>query len=155
MATPMKFCFDEKSLSLLRRAGWHSQRNVKTDLYLLNWCKDGYTVFPHALEFARSFGGIHLAHRGYGSDAPDESHFDPSVATRRFDRAWAVDKYEGLAKEILIPVGQGYSGHLTFLIGTQGGFYGGYDDYFCRIGETVEEALANILFGRAFEKLPG
>lgn len=110
-------------------------------------------LFPQALAFARSFGGIRLEHRTYDGSAPDFSHFDACMATRRFDKTWVTDDYEKLAKEKLILVGQGYSGHLTFLIGDQGGFYGGYDDYFCRIGKTVEDALTRILLGSTFDKL--
>lgn len=64
-----------------------------------------------------------------------------------------TDYYEKLTGESLVPVGLGYSGHMTFLVGEGGGMYGGYDDYFCRIGKSVEEAMANILFVRTFEAL--
>lgn len=152
----MYYQFDAKLISILERSGWHPMRKVKTSQYASDWKKEGYQIFRQALEFAESFGGITLVHPAYsGYGASDESLFDPSAATRRLDRAWVIEDYEGLANEVLIPVGQGYSGHLTFLIGDRGGLYGGYDDYFCRVGKTVGEALANILFSKGFDKLSG
>jgi hypothetical protein len=148
-----KFDFDRESFDRLKQAGWSAKRTVDTTLYLLDWQKDGYSVFSKALKFTQSFGGIRLVHRAYGVNTLDQSHFDSSAATRRFNRKWAVDVYEGLAQEALIPVGQGYSEHLTYLLGNKGGLYGGYDDYFCRIGRTVEEAVSNIIFAHQFEEL--
>lgn len=149
----MSYQFDEKLTSALERCGWHPKRKVKTSHYASDWKKDGYQIFRQALEFAESFGGITLLHPAYSGGASDESCFDPSAATRRLDRAWVVEDYERLAKEILVPVGQGYFGHLTYLIGNRGGFYGGFDDYFCKIGASVEEAMVRIIFNKEFNKL--
>jgi len=151
----MSYQFSDELISILERSGWSSMRKVRTNQYVSDWKRDGYKVFQQALDFSASFGEIRLAHPAYAGSAFDESYFDPSAATRRLDRAWVIEDYEGLAMEQLIPVGQGYSGHLNYLIGDRGGFYGGYDDYFCRIGKTVEEAIEKILLGKNFERLPG
>lgn len=149
----MDYQFNEKLVFALEGAGWISRRKVKVSPYVLDWKNEGYRIFPEALRFAENFGGTVLKHPGYNGEGSDESCFDPSAASRRLDRSWVVDDYQILAKEELIPVGQGYSGHLTYLLGDGGGFYGGFDDYFCRIGNTVENALANIIFANGFEKI--
>ncbi|MGJ7555630.1 SUKH-3 domain-containing protein [Variovorax sp. RB3P1] len=149
----MIYQLNPKLTSALGRFGWNSARKIETNQFASDWKKDGYKIFREALDFAGSFGGIKLVHPAYSGELSDESHFDPSAATRRLDRAWVVEDYERLAGEVLIPIGQGYSGHLTFLIGDCGGFFGGYDDYFCRMGKTVEEALDKIMFGGKFQKL--
>jgi len=128
-------------------------RKVETSQYISDWREGGYQIFAQALEFAESFGEITLLHPAYSGGVSDESCFDHSAATRRLDRAWVVEDYERLAKEILVPVGQGYSGHLTYLIGNRGGFYGGFDDYFCKIGASVEEAMVRIIFNKELNKL--
>jgi hypothetical protein len=142
----MSYKFDEKLLAALRPYGWHPQRKVSANKYISDWKNEGYRIFPQASEFSESFGGIKISHPAYSGNGADESSFDPSMATRRLDRSWVVEVYEKLADELLLPVGQGYSGHLTFLIGDRGGLYGAYDDYFCRVGKNVEIAIANILF---------
>jgi hypothetical protein len=149
----MNYEFNGELVSALQRAGWDSRRRVKTSSYVADWKREGYTIFPAALVFAENFGGFLLKHPGYNGEGSDESCFDPSAASRRLDRVWVVEDYQVLAGEELIPVGQGYSGHLTYLLGNDGGFYGGFDDYFCRIGRDVEDALANIVFAKGFEKI--
>jgi hypothetical protein len=149
----MNYEFNEELVSALQRAGWDSRRRVRTSSYVADWKREGYAIFPAALLFAETFGGTVLKHLGYSGEGLAESCFDPSAASRRLDRAWVVEDYQVLAEEELIPVGQGYSGHLTYLLGNRGGFYGGFDDYFCRIGRDVGSALANIVFAKGFEKI--
>jgi len=149
----MNYEFNEELVSALQRAGWDSRRRVKTSSYVADWKREGYAIFPAALLFAENFGGTVLKHPGYSGEGLDESCFDPSAASRRLDPIWVAKDYRLLAGEDLIPVGQGYSGHLTYLLGNGGGFYGGFDDYFCRIGRDVEIALTNIVFAKGFEKI--
>jgi len=149
----MNYEFNGELVSALQRAGWDSKKRGGTSSYVADWKREGYAIFPAALLFAETFGGTVLKHPGYNGEGLDESCFDPSAACRRLDRVWVVEDYQALAEEELIPVGQGYSGHLTYLLGNGGGFYGGFDGYFCRIGKDVGRALANIVFAKGFEEI--
>jgi len=146
--------FNAATANLLQQQGWHAGRAVDVTRYVAAWNSEGYTASVAAKRFARCFGGLRLTHAAYRTAGQhDESVFDPVAAMNRLDSRWVKDCYEGLAGSSLCPIGSGYSQHMTYFIAERGVFYGGYDDYFCRIGRTVEEALHNILVVREFKPL--
>ncbi|QWF15012.1 SUKH-3 domain-containing protein [Lysobacter capsici] len=144
----MPWTFDAETRAVLQRHGWRGERSVATDAIQRAWQDDGYDVFAGGLRFARSFAGLRLRHPSWSGADGDESVFDPILASARFDRAWASERYQPAAKQRLLPIGQGYSAHLTYLIGDDGAIFGGYDDSLRRFGDSVEDALGNILLRR-------
>jgi hypothetical protein len=83
----MSYLFDENLIAALRLFGCYTERKVEISQISSGWKKEGYRVFPEASKFVKFFGGLTLTHPAYGGGAFDESHFDPSVATRRIDRS--------------------------------------------------------------------
>jgi hypothetical protein len=149
----MIFEFNVETAGWLKKNGWSPTRKINAKNHISKWKDDGYDVFALGIEFAKSFAGINLPHPSFNRISQDKSFFDPVVATRRFNRLWAVEVYEGLAGQKLLPVGQGYSEHLTYLLGDGGGLFGGFDDYFCEVGPTLEDALFCILHAKPFISL--
>lgn len=146
----MRYAFPAASAAILAAHGWQAGRNIAPQAAILTWEQDGYAVFPAGVHFIQSFHGITLSHRSWNGDADDESCFDAIQATRGFDRLWALEVYQPLIGQKLLPVGQGYARHLSYLIAEDGAVYAGYDDFFCRIGADVVAALENIMFKRDF-----
>lgn len=144
----MQWRFDRETRAALQRHGWRDDRDVEVGAIQRAWEHDGYRVFASGLRFARAFAGLRLRHRSWSGADTDESRFDPILAIARFDRAWASERYESAARQRLLPIGQGYSAHLTYLIGDDGAIFGGYDDSLRRFGDSVEDALGNILLRR-------
>lgn len=137
----------------LQETGWYAARKMDIRLCVDAWQKNGYEVFDAGSEFASRFLHANMVHPAYSGAGRDSSNFDVLEAMRKFNRAWASERYEAWAKEKLLPIGRGYSGHLTLLMGESSAIYGGVDDYFCRIGDSVEDAFENIFVRRQFTDL--
>ncbi|MGE9785855.1 hypothetical protein ACQP6X_07385 [Acinetobacter baumannii] len=63
------------------------------------------------------------------------------------------EEYSLKAGSDLLPIGLGYSEHLTYFIDPSFKFYGGYDDYFCKIGDSVNSFFNNIFYEKNFIQL--
>jgi hypothetical protein len=105
---------------------------------------------PFLKEFLELFYGFKIRYDSYSpeSDKEDFMEIDPMIVSRL-----PYDDYEKIVKEHLVPIGVGYGGYLTYLISETGKIYGGYDDIFYKIGETVNDAFENIFFRKKFEKV--
>lgn len=146
----MHYTFPTATMAKLAEYGWQPSRNIAPQHAILAWEQDGYSAFQAGVHFIQSFNGITLKHRSWDGKAEDESYFDSVLATQGFDRLWALEVYQPLIGKKLLPVGQGYSRHLSYLIAEDGAMYAGYDDFFCEIGTDIISALENIIFKRDF-----
>ncbi|MBC1567287.1 hypothetical protein HCJ20_00005 [Listeria sp. FSL L7-1425] len=107
-----------------------------------------------AEKFLRNLGGLIITHEAYSDiNEMDVSEFDLSKPTAWLDPKWVNECYEDIIKEKLCPVGVGFSEHMAFFVSESGGFYGGYDDYFCLIGDSVESGLLNLFHNHNFVSL--
>ncbi|EAD9708954.1 hypothetical protein AF112_00935 [Listeria monocytogenes] len=104
-----------------------------------------------AKRFLSNLGGLIITHEAYSDiNDMDVSVFDPSKLTAWLDPTWGKECYEVIIKEKLCPVGVGFSEHMVFFVSESGGFYGGYDDYFCLKGDNVESGLLNLFNNHNF-----
>lgn len=138
--------FESEVFNHLQKNGWFQKRFVNTGRYQKIWADEGYEVFPCALKFCSSFGEMKIRHLAYNGIEDEVSNFDPFKASQELDSLWVKNKYRSLAKDNLIPIGQGGSGHLTYFISESGKFFGGFDDYFCVMGNSLNDAFKNIFF---------
>lgn len=73
----MKYRFDEKLKIALEGSGWHPMRKVALEKYSSAWKAEGYRVFPCALEFTGSFGGLKIKHLSYAGKTPKKANSTP------------------------------------------------------------------------------
>ncbi|WP_353172178.1 SUKH-3 domain-containing protein [Acinetobacter rudis] len=137
----------------LEKNGWYKARNGDLTQTINQWNDDGYKIFNSAQFFLKSFNNLRVQHEAYASNNQDYSYFDGIKASRGIDPAWVLEDYFCKVKVDLLPIGLGYSEHLTYFIDPSGNFYGGYDDYFCKIGDSINSFFDNIFFKKNFESI--
>ena len=138
---------------LLKTSGWIKDPHFNNSSILKLWSKKKYVLSNAAVQFVNKFDGLKLKHEAYRSTDFDYSLFNAMKATQEIDPSWVFDIYNTLADSTLTPIGQGYSEHLTYFISDNYKFYGGYDDYFCLIGDSTNAFFENILFYKEFKQL--
>ncbi|WP_082107257.1 SUKH-3 domain-containing protein [Chromobacterium vaccinii] len=146
----MNYKFTRQTMDVLIKHGWSPNRAISTQGIISTWKNEGYEIFQEALDFIKTLDGITFKHTSRSGESEGESCFDSILATKGFDRLWAIEVYEPIIGKKLIPIGQGYSRHLTYLISNDGAIYGGYDDFFCEIGSDVCKAIENIICNKEF-----
>lgn len=129
---------------------WGSNRAISIRDIISAWRNEGYEIFQAALDFIKTLDGITFKYPSKSGESEDESCFDSILTTKGFDLLWAIEVYEPLIEKKLLPIGQGYSRHLIYLMSNDGAVYGGYDDFFCEIGSDICKAMENIICNKEF-----
>ncbi|MDX7987860.1 hypothetical protein FE392_11040 [Xenorhabdus sp. 12] len=149
----MYYSFNDVIKERLLRSGWYPNRSINIDKYLYVLEEQGYYVHNNAMNFFHNLGEIKIEHEAYADPTDiDVSDFTPTKPADCLDPLW-VEHYESIIGNKLCPIGLGFSEHMTFFLSESGSFYGGYDDYFCLIGNDVESALQNLFFDHDFTQL--
>ncbi|PHM46769.1 SUKH-3 domain-containing protein [Xenorhabdus miraniensis] len=149
----MCYSFNNAIKEQLLISGWFPNRSINIDKYLSVLEVKGYHIHHYALNFLRNLGGLQIEHEAYADPTDiDVSNFTPIKPADWLDPLW-VEHYENIIEKRLCPIGIGFSEHMTFFLSESGGFYGGYDDYFCLIGNDIESALQNLFFEHDFTQL--
>ena len=112
--------------------GWHAERKIDIKSVIETWKADNYRVFDSAIFFVQSFNELNIVHEAYRGKEKDTSCFN------------------SIKGNDLLPIGLGYSEHLTYFIDSSFKFYGGYDDYFCYIGDSVNSFFNNLFYEKNF-----
>lgn len=133
---------DDRVSEALQLAGWTPDRHVPITKELAALEGDGHPVFPALVEFLVSYSGLSLAVDD--GDRQDAIWFSAARACAGIAPGWVLD-YSARARIRLAPVGECYREHLTLLLGEDGRVFGGYDNEFGRLGDTVLAALANLI----------
>lgn len=133
----------EESRRQLAASGWSHSRSIDTTAFE-RLCRDeGYPVLAEAVRFVRMFGDLVGEHRAYRVSAMDRFAFDPCKAIRDIPKE-RVDTYAARFGQLMVPVGEVYNQHLTVMVAMSGSLLGGYDDFLCELGLTIEQGLDAI-----------
>ncbi|CAA0285338.1 SUKH-3 domain-containing protein [Acinetobacter baumannii] len=130
--------------------GWYAERKIDIKSVIETWKADNYRVFDSAIFFVQSFNELNIVHEAYRGKEKDSSYFNSIKSTKGIDPAWIFEEYSLKAGNDLLPIGLGYSEHLTYFIDSSYRFYGGYDDYFCYIGDSVNSFFNNLFYEKNF-----
>jgi len=130
--------------NILENAGWSPLRKIDIKSYEEALLADGYQINDSVRNFLSEFGGLEINHPAYRVQGEeDKSHFDPIRAIGGIYHE-TVEEYEKRVGENLVVIGEGYNGHLVFLISESGKVFGAYDDYLTLLGNNIIEALEAI-----------
>lgn len=136
--------FGLSATKYLSQAGWFPGRTCDTRRFEMALKRDGYDVFPAALEFLRELGGLAGKHPAYRTTTTKEFDFDAARATGDMPKE-RVDVYAKRFGSSLIPVGEVDNGYITLMISSDGTLLGGLDDYLWVFGKPFGDAL-NLIF---------
>lgn len=117
------------------------EEKIDSEHIIEAWKADKYKIFNSAIVFVQSFNGLNIACEAYREKV--FSYFNSIKATEGIDPAWIFEEYSLKAGSDLLPIGLGYSEHLTYFIDPSFKFY---DDYFCKIGDSVNSFFNNIFY---------
>lgn len=124
--------------ALLVRAGWFAGRRVDVADGLKALAGAGYAVAPAVLATLREFSGLVIA----SQDGTRQIWIDGERAAAVADPEWCR-AYEASAGTPLVPVG-GYS-HMIVLADGEGSLWGGFDEEFGTLADSVEELVDVVL----------
>ena len=146
--------FNQPTSDFLSKMGWTDSRSVDTHSFLECLLNDGYKLFPASSAFLKNFGGLDGAMPAYRKDGVFERiHFNIEEAINNIYREKVIT-YEERVGEQLVVIGEAYNGHLTLLLSASERVYGGYDDYLCLLGNTVEQGITALFERTTVSEVP-
>lgn len=117
---------DERTLKKLEEAGWSEEYQVDTSRYEEYLQKNGYPIFPVALDFLKKFGEIKISTRRPGSFC---FRADPIHAARLNDH-WFFAGFEEVLGRSLCPIAETSNGSITIYVDEEGRVYAGDEGVF-------------------------
>jgi hypothetical protein len=133
----------QEAAEILQTAGWSPSRQVDAAGWIERLGADGVTVFPAAATVMRSFGDIHLDHKGYGGPSNDHLELDPSAWYGEGDR---VEDVAQLVGSRVCPIGMA-AGASMLAICEDGRVILEFEGNVIRIGENWRAALDHLILG--------
>jgi len=106
--------------------------------YIEAFKKENIKPLDSAIKFLKKYGGAKY------SDGYVFYNFDPIEAINGRDMYW-LKYYEEITKTPLNPIGVTCNDHLILVIDSEGKIYGGFDDYFKKLGDNEEEAMKSFM----------
>lgn len=131
-----------KSRKCLEEFGWSDDRNVDIKLYRMALKEEGYPVHESVEACLRSYAGIQIWTSG-DADAND-IRIDPIKAIESVYIERVQEEYDFKAGKKLCVIGMYHRGHMVVMMDDEGVVYGGYDEEFHRLGDSMEDCLNSI-----------
>ncbi|MBL7520203.1 SUKH-3 domain-containing protein [Frankia sp. CNm7] len=123
---------------LLRRAGWVPGRRVDVEEMLGALAAAGFVVVPAAREFLAEYSGLVIT----SEDGRSVTRIDGHEAARNAVPGWCAAYGHGIGRAVT-PIGE-YS-HMTLVIDEAGEFWGGFDDQYGSMGDTIIDVVHELL----------
>jgi SUKH-3 immunity protein len=146
--------FSDQTFKTLTKHGWFPSRNLQ-DLKEISDAleENGYRVLKSGLAFYSSFGGIemYVPHSVVPGNTKRVS-FDIKEEIKGFFAVWVTEHYEKMSDSPLTIIGASNE-YFQLLINEQNQIYAGFDDMFCLVGNSVEEAMEVLCTGKPFINL--
>ncbi len=132
----------EKSRRRLEKFGWSSDRNINIKPYKKVLEEEGYQVHESVVKCLQSYGGMKI----WVNDRKDadDIQIDPIVATETIYAERVTEEYNLEAGKNLCVIGLYHRGHMVVMMDDEGAVYGGYDEHFSHLGNSLEAFLNKI-----------
>ena len=140
------FEFSKESKLCLKSGGWSDGRKSDISGDLLALKEEGYLLLEGVEEIFSSLGGLNIIFFHSKKSEEDSFRIDAVAAIAGIFKD-TVQLYEEVSGEIMIPIGNVFSGHMTLMLGQSGAVYAGFDETFILIGKSFSEAIDNICKG--------
>jgi hypothetical protein len=124
---------------LLRAAGWSPGRRVDTSGAEQALINAGFPITPAALAALREFSGLTIQ----GPNPANNVTINGEQIVLSVFPSW-FDRYNEAEGHTFTPIGE--NGPMVVMIDETGSVWGAFDDEYGRIGDTVPEAVYDMLF---------
>ena len=139
--------FSKRTVEYLHRSGWPPDSVIDTTPFKESLSTAGFFVHDAALNFLREFGGLRIQYpHAKVADMEDEMHFDPSIVIRHAVPS-DVEAYGRVIGRKLCPIGEACRAYMILMMTEEGEVYGGYDDFFVKVGNSGSEAIEALCSG--------
>lgn len=141
--------------NILINAGWSKYRRIDKK-FIVNQLKlEGYPILDNVVEAMQNLGGLVIKFCNKRNGLKDDDiNFDFEHATNLEVPEKIFKNYMPRVKKQLILIGSAYRDHFVLLMADDNSIYGGYDDYLCKIGNTLMDAIENIILDKNFDEIP-
>lgn len=114
---------DLKTRTALEQVGWSEEYQMDISRYEEYLQKDGYTVFPVALDFLKKFGGIKISNQDTVRWPGSFCFKGDPIAAARFCGRWDVTEFEEALGRPLCPIAQTVNGTMSIFVDEEGRVY--------------------------------
>jgi hypothetical protein len=144
--------------AILRSSGWSPDQHRDISEWVGTLRREGNEVPPIAEDILRTYGGLRLAHRGFGGASCHDIAVDPSLWYGA--REMVADVEDAIGNSVC-PLGETFGASMLGILG-DGSVISSQDGDVVRIGENWRSALDRLVLGRgegvqlakAYERLP-
>jgi hypothetical protein len=126
-------------------SGWYEGRKIDISEMESSLAKDGYVIPNIAKDFLKEFGLLEISFAN-----PRNSKYTNTIMVdpRKVGVYKSViDAYSRHCNKMMVPVADLPKHCMTICISEDGEFFGGYDDWLLRLGDSFYEALFNLISG--------
>lgn len=149
----MMYTFSEQILQILKQSGWTKERHVNIDSYKTYFQETQQPVSPLIYEFLTSFGNLTITFPLQTKKEVDYSFtVNPTEAGREIAIKTLRYYSESWIKKPLCCVGH-FEHYDTLVMTPIGEAYAVYDKSVCKWGNTISEAIENIILAN-YEVIP-
>lgn len=133
--------YRQSGRNLLQVSGWHPDRQVDVTEAVRTLEADEYNVWPELRRFLQSFSDMEFTIR----ESDGDSFWIDSAEASQMIYPERVSQYAVEFGTYVAPIGAALNDHIVVYFGENGGLYGSYDRYTCRVGADIEEALGRLV----------
>ncbi len=147
--------FSTDTESLLRKAGWQEGRKIDTTEYEQVLREEGFEIPTCVIVLLQELGGLRIVHpHAKVPGETDDFIFEAVKATYQSRADWVKDNYSHRVDKKLCSVGEASNAHMILAMSSDGEVFGGFDDFFCDIGSSGDDAIEAFCSGRDVREIP-
>ncbi|MDM8549382.1 SUKH-3 domain-containing protein [Desulfobacterales bacterium HSG2] len=152
----MMLRFSEKTLQLLRNAGWSEDRHFSpADEYTKALEHEDFYVSDAVREFLYKFGGLSVRHpHAKIKEKTDYFHFDVIRAINSGDPGWVSEEYSPRIGKELCVIGEAFRRSMVLCMSPDKSVYAGADENLFFIAESGELAIESLCNGDELKEIP-
>jgi len=140
----------QKTITLLHEAGWYPTRKVDTSAWEELLQSKGYKFFSAVRKALEQYGGLRIINRDFVPPAPEDLHFVVEDAVDNATPEKVKLYYSKRVGKDRCVIGEAYQGHLLLMMDNAGFVYGGYDEEFFNLGDSIDSSIEGMVKGTTF-----
>ncbi|MDZ4822270.1 MAG: SUKH-3 domain-containing protein [Flavobacteriales bacterium] len=144
----------DKVKNILIKSGWNEDHHISTDIIQSVYKKYGFPIFSNVVQILEKLGFIKIIF--FNKKSNKEDYFDFN-----FEEACKIEAPERLEEEYnirtqsqLTVIGTAYRNYYIIMVDGKNQVYMAYDSLLFKCGNSIEEAIINIVNDNEFIEIP-